>query len=155
MSIRLVSALHGLGRVVRWSSILAFAVWLSGLVPRPRGVLPEGPFLLSLAAVMCIWLLLRRVRQVCYIGACQFMIHSGVDNLLRFGVWQLLRVGIRFWPTAMSPDYCGIAVLSNTYQGLDGMKRYRLLRTVRELERQTGCPVAKEAALFLEVVEAA
>lgn len=151
-SIRILSSVRNLGRVVRWSFFLAFTLWLADLVPR-GGVIPEGPFLIAISAVTSLWFLLRGIRQICFLAICRLMIRSGISFLLRFGVWELLTVGVHFWPGGM-PDYAGFAALHRMYDTLDAMKRYRMVKTIREFESKP-CPVTKEAIMFLEFIESA
>lgn len=152
MSLRFLSKTQDLGRAVRWLCLLTLTGWLSSLAPKTKGVLPEWPFFVSGAMVFGLWFALRPVRRVCFLKACQFMIGSGISFLLRFGVWELLTVAVQFWPSSL-PDFVGIEALHRTYDSMDPSKQREVVATIREFEKWPGCPVAKNAVMFLEVID--
>jgi hypothetical protein len=152
MSISFMLAVCRAGWLIKWLLLFIFIIFLSSIVLKIIPIAPEWAFLASIAVVLGLWSELRRIRQICLLSVCRFMVASGRSALMRFGVWELLRVGERFRPGDM-PDYGGLLTLHKTYELADPLKQYRVRATIRELEEWPGCPEAKCAALLLEAIE--
>ena len=94
---------------------------------------------ISSGLVCSLWFVMRPIRRVVLLAACKLMIHSGMGLPLRFGVWELLRIGE--W-----------TALHRTCRFVNRSKRSEIEGIVSKLEHWPACPVASEPGMFLAVI---
>src|SRR5258708_7594837 len=131
---KLFPLLVTLARVGRGLALIALTLWFSGLASDPTTIATHGTVLgtmvigatISAGIVCLLWLALRPIRRMALLAVCKLMIRSGAGPLVRFGVWELLKVAERFLPQSF-PDFAGLTALQQTYNCVSRSKRSQIL----------------------------
>ena len=151
MAVQVLNWLRAVKTALEWGLLAAACVWLAGLAEGKTSI-PFAPrVLLCMLPLACLWLGLASFRRTLATMADEFLIRTGLRPLVYVGVWGVF--------TVSQPGRAGVAStvpgqdhLFRIYEDTNSVRKARIIAAARWLEESSTPSIAREAAVFLEMV---